>query len=803
MIKALKFVIQIIISLTLVGGLIYAVNSSTALTWLYKITIRIVPGTLHIDHLEGRLLGPIFIQDLTYQNEIINASINNIEFDWQPELLLKGKIIISKLHISEAKLQLLKTIPPKADSSPTDIFQITTWFNEHIKNVAFKNVTLLTPAGYGMLNGSITDNWDMSFEAQISDLKKIAPDMSGSFEIRGKIKGSRNLPMLDLNFNGKAFQFAKIKLAALQGSVISQIKPIKIQGQMQFQDFTSPTFNIKKLNVTLKANQSPQSFKTQLAMMPTTINYLFQNKIHQIPIVTSSLTTIMNQSGLNTDLVFILPQQQSLKAIVSLPGFTKLTLPSKSQKLKGKLQLALSNLNLIPIELPDVKNLHGNLSIDSSLSGTIAAPFVASEINLKNAGATLPALNIKLTDMAITAKGNIDKNNKGKISFIGQAKSGDGIVHLQGNSVLHETDYPSTMTLKGKEFLLSNTKEYKIYVSPDLTIKTNKNGSKITGTVFIPRATFSPNELKDQGLLTADDVVFIDHDHSPEEQVSFNVSSQIKLLFGDQITISSDGLQGRLTGALNINDNPQKLTTATGELNIIDGVYQAYGQKLIIRKGARLNFAGGLLTDPGMDIQAIRNITTALGDYNPSATPLTTTSGTTSLPSTSLLLSPSNQIVVGIHVQGTLKQQQLTLFSEPAILSQADILSYLLLGHSLKNASAADGQLLLQAAGNLTPGSHQLANITQQLAQTFSLDELGIQSISQITPGTTTVTQHPSLVLGKALSPRLYVQYSVGILEPINTLKISYILSSKWRLQTEANTLASGLDLLYTIERGK
>ena len=57
-------------------------------------------------------------------------------------------------------------------------------------------------------------------------------------------------------------------------------------------------------------------------------------------------------------------------------------------------------------------------------------------------------------------------------------------------------------------------------------------------------------------------------------------------------------------------------------------------------------------------------------------------------------------------------------------------------------------------------------------------------------------------MVGKYLSPRLYVTYGVGLFEPISTFKIRYILGRDWTLQAEQGEGTSA-DFLYTVERGK
>jgi len=63
--------------------------------------------------------------------------------------------------------------------------------------------------------------------------------------------------------------------------------------------------------------------------------------------------------------------------------------------------------------------------------------------------------------------------------------------------------------------------------------------------------------------------------------------------------------------------------------------------------------------------------------------------------------------------------------------------------------------------------------------------------------------------VGKYLTPRLYVNYGLGLFQPVNTFTIRYLFSRQWSLQAQQGVAvngtgqATGVDVLYTVERGK
>ena len=55
-------------------------------------------------------------------------------------------------------------------------------------------------------------------------------------------------------------------------------------------------------------------------------------------------------------------------------------------------------------------------------------------------------------------------------------------------------------------------------------------------------------------------------------------------------------------------------------------------------------------------------------------------------------------------------------------------------------------------------------------------------------------------MVGRYLSPKIYVSYGIGLIEAFNTFIVRYQLSKRWQLKAESGE-AHGADLLYTIER--
>ena len=92
--------------------------------------------------------------------------------------------------------------------------------------------------------------------------------------------------------------------------------------------------------------------------------------------------------------------------------------------------------------------------------------------------------------------------------------------------------------------------------------------------------------------------------------------------------------------------------------------------------------------------------------------------------------------------------QSLRLFAEPS-LPDAEVLSYLVTGHALANASSGEAGVIARAALSLG-ADRAAAMVSSQLSNLFALDEFGIN------PGKTARTS--SIVAGKRLTPKLTVR---------------------------------------------
>lgn len=470
-----------------------------------------------------------------------------------------------------------------------------------------------------------------------------------------------------------------------------------------------------------------------------------------------------------------LKNNDRLQLSAQLPDWDPAHTPWREQPLAGTLQVSLKDLSLFQEWVPDLGRPQGHLHGALTLGGTLGRPGFGGQARLEHATAAIPRLGIALSDINI----HLDGPPGETIKLQASVNSGPG--KLTVNGALTPTtlaDWTIKLDAHGEQFEVARLPQARVLASPDLSYHSDKSERRLEGQVLIPDAFIVLPE-GETTLTHSADVVVTDAPQTTLIEPATPLHYQVQIGLGDLVRLRGYGFSGRLNGTVVVEDSPRG-DLAYGELTILDGEYKAYGQKLRIEQG-RLLFPGGPLDNPGINVRAVRS------DLN-------------------------RTMIAGVRVTGFLRSPELRLFSTPA-MDEADILAYLLLGRPLKLASAAEGDMLYQAASGIgLAGSELLAG---RIAQRLAIDELRVQSSlgasssssTSTTPSATptstrstlTPTQQTSVVLGKYLSPRLYVRYAYGIGQTPSVLYLRYQLSSHWSLETAGGNQV-GTDLRYSLE---
>lgn len=426
----------------------------------------------------------------------------------------------------------------------------------------------------------------------------------------------------------------------------------------------------------------------------------------------------------------------------------------RQSRLEGMLRADLDRLEPIAVIVPAVSKPGGRLKVDFALAGTALEPHVTGKASLEEGKMHIQALGIDINPLRL----EIRSAGQNSLEIDAEAKSGPGQVQVNGTVSLDAgRAWPARFSIQGEKFGAIDLPEVRLTASPDLTVQLQGRRIELNGEVLIPEAEMTLRELPKGAVQVSEDAVIV-RDPSgqaprTESAQGWQIYTRVMIRLGNDVSFNGFGLSGKITGQLLATEAPNQPTLAEGTLRIVEGKYQAYGQKLEITEG-RLIFAGPT-DNPGLDIRAVRKV---------------------------------EEITAGIHVSGTLKRPQSALFSEPA-MDETNTLSYLLLGRPLNQASSQEGDLMTQAISALgIRGGNLLA---KRIGRTLGLDEVKIQTEDSIEGAT--------LVIGRYLSPRFYVSYGVGLFEASNTLLLRYTINRKLTLRAESGE-ENAIDLLYTRE---
>jgi translocation and assembly module TamB len=502
-----------------------------------------------------------------------------------------------------------------------------------------------------------------------------------------------------------------------------------------------------------------------------------------IPFNGGSFTLDLNPTGLHADGKVFLDKAHTGILTADLPDFNLLHI-QKQQPIQGAFNLDFPSLDLFNLK-QDNMVIRGQMHTTQKINGTLSSPKVTGTISLNQGELQLPDWGINLHPINLVLKTQ-DKHWQATGSLITSPQK--EMLTLTGKGEFSPI-LSGQWALKGERILLINTPEYKIRVSPNLLLNFKQTAYILTGLVSIPEADIKPMTFSNTVTLT-DDAVFVST--KAANMRPLNLTTNLTLKMGNAVSIDLKGLHGYLIGSLKLNQKPLQPLTADGILTLREGRYHAYNQHLKL-ENSQLVFSGETLTNPTAHIRALREI-------NQTKNTAAEVSQLFNFKSDNLQnITYEGHIRVGIDINGRIKNPKVTLFSSPASLSQADILSFLLLGKPANQASKSGGQLLISAVNGLnmestSKGAQLLQDLKSRIPVDIDIQNNATSSIlsNSLNPGTT-------IGIGKSITDRAYLHYAVDLFQDnSNVLTLTYLLNKFFSIQVSASDIGNGIDLLYT-----
>ncbi len=435
-----------------------------------------------------------------------------------------------------------------------------------------------------------------------------------------------------------------------------------------------------------------------------------------------------------------------------LDGNVQIDDPQNRRTLGGNVNIRNISLAMINPALMQGEKIKGSLNSSLRLGGSVQQPQVFGQLGLTGVDVDGNFMPVDLT------AANLNLVFNGMSSTLnGLVQTAQGNINLSGNADWSQLDnWRARIAAKGSRVRVTVPPMVRMDVSPDLVFEATPAAFNLDGSVDIPWARITVQDVPESATGVSSDEVMLDKQLKPiaPQTASIPINSNLVIHVGNDVRLSAFGLKAKLNGDLKMVQDKSGLGL-NGQINIPSGRFHAYGQDLIVRKG-ELQFAGPP-DQPYVNLEAIRN---------PDAT--------------------EDGVTAGLRVTGLADEPKAEVFSDPA-MSQQEALSYLLRGQGL--GKDGDSNALTSALVGL--GVAQSGQVVGKIGETFGVSNLAVDTAGV---GDSQQVQVSGYVL-----PGLQVKYGVGIFDSLATLTLRYRLMPKLYLEAVSG-VDQALDLLYQFE---
>ncbi|MDN0088563.1 translocation/assembly module TamB domain-containing protein [Yersinia nurmii] len=427
--------------------------------------------------------------------------------------------------------------------------------------------------------------------------------------------------------------------------------------------------------------------------------------------------------------------------------------PQGRRNLSGN--VAISNISLAMINpiLSDGEKAKGMLNANLRLGGNAKNPLVFGRLALDGVDIDGSWMPFDVID------GRLAVNFDGMTSTLeGLIRTTNGQLNLDGSADWRNIDaWRARIAAKGNKLRVTIPPMVRVDVSPDIVFEATPQLFSLNGSVDIPWARITVQEVPESAVGVSSDEVMLNNDLQPiaPRSTGIPINSNLLIHVGNDVRLNAFGLKARLQGDLKMVQDQRGLGL-NGQINIPSGSFRAYGQDLIVRKGLLL--FSGPPDQPLLNIEAIRN-------------PDSTEDGVTA----------------GVRVTGLADAPQLEVFSDP-VKSQQEALSYLLRGQGLSSSGTDSSMMTSMLIGM---GVAQSGKLVGKIGEAFGVSDLALD--------TQGVGDSSQVVVSGYVTKDLQVKYGVGIFDSLATLTLRYRLMPRLYLEAVSG-INQALDVLYQFE---
>lgn len=411
--------------------------------------------------------------------------------------------------------------------------------------------------------------------------------------------------------------------------------------------------------------------------------------------------------------------QEILNVTARLPLDLALT-PVANRQLRDTLSVQARadsvDLGVLAAVTTTVQDVAGVFNADLGIGGTWESPRLRGSLEIGNASATIPALNVRYTDMHGRLSLRGDTIRVDTISL----RSERGRAELSGYVRMDRLTKPVLgLSITTSEFKALDLRGYlTLTTSGQVSLTGPVFGAQLSGRGTVTAGVLHFADLVNKRVVNLDepwvqdliDTSLIRQNRlGPEFQSLFFDSLRIQnlqLTMGEDVWLRSNEANIQLTGTVLVNKVRDNYYLS-GTLQAPRGTYRlAIGpvtREFVVSQGT-VRYFGTPDLDAELDIEA-RHVVHPLPAPQQTASP---------------------DITVIAHIRGTLSLPRLTLEAENRDLSQTELISYLIRGKPTFELGSGEGAFVRSAAAQLLAG---------ELERTF-VSDLGVPlDYFEIRPG--------------------------------------------------------------------
>lgn len=490
----------------------------------------------------------------------------------------------------------------------------------------------------------------------------------------------------------------------------------------------------------------------------------------ELPRISLDAQVEANQAQADANVVLSLAEAGELGLTLSIND------PIGQGGLTGELRADDVSLRPYRPMMVGMDRLEGDLTGSVQISGTTTQPNLQGQLGLRGIRVSGPDIPVDVQGGELIVSFDGDQ---GDISGYLAAERGRLVITGDGYWPSSD-DWRIGVDLNAvQEPILVVLPQFgRLEAAPDIRIRVTPEQLQVRGDINLPWARLEIGDMPSSAITpSGDEIIITERDDrqaaieaqrlaasgegpsTSDELVAAGIELDVlvTLTLGRDMQFSAYGLESGLGGSLEIRQSGGALQLF-GDVNLVDGRFQAFGQDLLIRRGELL--FSGPPDLPTLDFEAIRN---------PDIT--------------------EDDVIAGLRVSGNAQEPNVAVFSEPA-MNETSALSYLLRGRAPDASGGGIDSALTTALIGMSLG--RTGGAVGSIGQAFGIDDLTLD--------TTGAGDESQVAVSGQLTDDIRISYGVGIFSPIAELTLRYTLWRNLYVQAVSGT-NQAVDLIYTFTR--